>query len=226
MAVNQFAAVAQVSKPAVSPISKSAACPLSPATRVWKPATQLTWKSALRNRRAAFPPLAAQNPEIETGGERGIRTLDTLLEYARFPGVCLQPLGHLSRRLFTNTLRSFQIYKLTFRYCAHERTYCRTKNLWLKTPFANPVRYVPSGIYFYFSRIRVRGKLIRRSLKTDTLSAAKLRTCQQALNRAPKPVSMAGHPLCLSMSTIHPSKPKALNRMQRILVMLRCFVAE
>src|SRR5208282_1723487 len=30
------------------------------------------------------------------GGERGIRTLDTLLEYARFPGVCLQPLGHLS----------------------------------------------------------------------------------------------------------------------------------
>ena len=30
------------------------------------------------------------------GGERGIRTLDTLLEYARFPGVCLKPLGHLS----------------------------------------------------------------------------------------------------------------------------------
>ena len=37
-------------------------------------------------------------PPLETGGERGIRTLDTLLEYARFPGVCLQPLGHLSRR--------------------------------------------------------------------------------------------------------------------------------
>src|ERR1039457_2975796 len=32
----------------------------------------------------------------KAGGERGIRTLDTLLEYARFPGVCLQPLGHLS----------------------------------------------------------------------------------------------------------------------------------
>jgi len=47
------------------------------------------------------------------------------------------------------------------------------KSFWLKTPFANLVRYVPSGIYF--SRIRVRGKLIRRSLKTDTLSVAKLR---------------------------------------------------
>ena len=41
---------------------------------------------------------SAKNPKNQTGGERGIRTLDTLLEYARFPGVCLQPLGHLSRR--------------------------------------------------------------------------------------------------------------------------------
>ena len=30
------------------------------------------------------------------GGERGIRTLGTLLTYTRFPGVRLQPLGHLS----------------------------------------------------------------------------------------------------------------------------------
>ncbi len=30
------------------------------------------------------------------GGERGIRTLDTLLTYTHFPGVRLQPLGHLS----------------------------------------------------------------------------------------------------------------------------------
>ena len=30
------------------------------------------------------------------GGERGIRTLDTLLTYTHFPGVLLQPLGHLS----------------------------------------------------------------------------------------------------------------------------------
>ena len=47
------------------------------------------------------------------------------------------------------------------------------KDLWLKTPFANLVRYVPSGIYF--SRIRVSGKLIRRSLKTNKLPVAKLR---------------------------------------------------
>ena len=31
-----------------------------------------------------------------TRGERGIRTLDTLLRYTHFPGVLLQPLGHLS----------------------------------------------------------------------------------------------------------------------------------
>ncbi len=30
------------------------------------------------------------------GGERGIRTLDTLFTYTHFPGVRLQPLGHLS----------------------------------------------------------------------------------------------------------------------------------
>jgi hypothetical protein len=46
------------------------------------------------------------------------------------------------------------------------------KDLWLKTPFANLIRYVPSGIYF--SRIRVQGKLIRRSLKTNKLAIAKL----------------------------------------------------
>jgi len=38
-------------------------------------------------------------------------------------------------------------------------------------PLANLVRYTPSGVYF--SRIRVRGKLIRRSLKINTLNVAK-----------------------------------------------------
>ena len=33
---------------------------------------------------------------IETGGERGIRTLDTLLAYTHFPGVLFRPLRHLS----------------------------------------------------------------------------------------------------------------------------------
>jgi integrase len=44
---------------------------------------------------------------------------------------------------------------------------------WQKTPFANLVRYVPSGTYF--ARLRVGGKLIRKTLKTDVLSVAKLR---------------------------------------------------
>ncbi len=45
--------------------------------------------------------------------------------------------------------------------------------LWQNTPHANLVRYVPSETYF--ARIRVGGKLIRRSLKTKVLSVAKLR---------------------------------------------------
>ena len=44
---------------------------------------------------------------------------------------------------------------------------------WQKTPYANLIRYVPSGAYF--ARIRVGGKLIRQSLKTKVLSVAKLR---------------------------------------------------
>ena len=32
----------------------------------------------------------------ETGGERGIRTLDAF-RHTRFPGVLLRPLGHLTR---------------------------------------------------------------------------------------------------------------------------------
>jgi integrase len=44
---------------------------------------------------------------------------------------------------------------------------------WQKTQFSNLIRYVPSGIYF--ARLRVAGKLIRKSLKTDVLSVAKLR---------------------------------------------------
>ena len=35
------------------------------------------------------------------GGEGGIRTRDRLLTYTHFPGVLLQPLGHLSGNNFT-----------------------------------------------------------------------------------------------------------------------------
>lgn len=44
---------------------------------------------------------------------------------------------------------------------------------WQKTPYSNLIRYVPSGTYF--ARMKIKGKLIRRSLKTKTLSVAKLR---------------------------------------------------
>jgi integrase len=44
---------------------------------------------------------------------------------------------------------------------------------WQKSPYANLFRYAPSGIYF--ARIRIGGKLIRKSLKTSVLSIAKLR---------------------------------------------------
>jgi hypothetical protein len=47
------------------------------------------------------------------------------------------------------------------------------KKLWQKTSYANLIRYVPSGMYF--CRVRVRGKLIVKSLKTDVLSVTKLR---------------------------------------------------
>ncbi len=45
------------------------------------------------------------NPEMlgqeDIGGEGGIRTLDTGLPYTHFPGVLLQPLGHLSGDVFS-----------------------------------------------------------------------------------------------------------------------------
>jgi integrase len=48
-----------------------------------------------------------------------------------------------------------------------------SKNPWQKTPVPNLVRRITTD--GYFARIRVKGKLIRRNLKTKTLSVAKLR---------------------------------------------------
>jgi hypothetical protein len=49
----------------------------------------------------------------------------------------------------------------------------KTAKLWQKPQFSNLIRYKPSGTYF--ARVRVKGKLIRKTLKTDVLSVAKLR---------------------------------------------------
>jgi integrase len=49
----------------------------------------------------------------------------------------------------------------------------KAKKDWQKSQYANLIRYVPSGTYY--ARFRVQGKLVRKSLKTDVLSVAKLR---------------------------------------------------
>ena len=49
----------------------------------------------------------------------------------------------------------------------------KSNSLWQKTPVANLMRHKSSGNYY--ARIRVGGKLIWKSLKTDTMSVAKLR---------------------------------------------------
>jgi integrase len=64
---------------------------------------------------------------------------------------------------------------------------------WQKTPYANLVRYKSSGIYF--ARFRVRGKLIRCSLKTSRISVAKLRLGdleKQERQRAEHQTAVAG----------------------------------
>ena len=61
---------------------------------------------------------------------------------------------------------------------------------WQKTPYANLIRYIPSGTYF--ARLRVKGKLIRRTLKTKTLSVAKLRLADlEKMERKRASVSVA-----------------------------------
>jgi len=44
---------------------------------------------------------------------------------------------------------------------------------WVKTSYPNLIHYKPSGNYF--GRVRVNGKLIRRSLETHVLTVAKLK---------------------------------------------------
>lgn len=46
-------------------------------------------------------------------------------------------------------------------------------NFWQKTQYANLIRYVPSGVYY--ARVRVKGKLLKRSLETKSISVAKLK---------------------------------------------------
>jgi hypothetical protein len=52
-------------------------------------------------------------------------------------------------------------------------TVAKPGKVWQPTQYSNLIRYIPSGTFF--ARLRVGGNLIRKSLKTDTLTVAKLR---------------------------------------------------
>lgn len=54
------------------------------------------WSVVLFSKGQAVKTAILAEKDGHTGGEGGIRTLDTLLTYTHFPGVRLQPLGHLS----------------------------------------------------------------------------------------------------------------------------------
>ncbi len=64
---------------------------------------------------------------------------------------------------------------------------------WQKTPYANLIRYKSSKVYF--ARVRIRGKLIRRALKTKLLSVAKMRLAdleKEERQRAESQTAVAG----------------------------------
>jgi len=54
-----------------------------------------------------------------------------------------------------------------------QKTAVQSSQDWKSTQYANLIRYVPSGTYY--ARLRIKGKLVRKSLKTDLVSVAKLR---------------------------------------------------
>src|SRR5438132_8118929 len=56
---------------------------------------------------AGSPPLFYVHQRVLSGGERGIRTLDTGFgPYAPLAGECLRPLGHLSDLNYVTSLRA------------------------------------------------------------------------------------------------------------------------
>jgi hypothetical protein len=80
---------------------------------------------------------------------------------------------------------------------------------WQETPYANLIRYKPSANYF--ARIRVKGKLIRRSLQTKSLSVVKLRLAdfeKSERQRAHSITAVLGLPISKSSRTTQTSNPK------------------
>ena len=81
-------------------IARKRTCALAPPAGQRRCATWPDCCAISRTRRGFSPALTYKKAQrcwaILIGGERGIRTLDTLLTYTHFPGVLLKPLGHLS----------------------------------------------------------------------------------------------------------------------------------
>jgi hypothetical protein len=80
---------------------------------------------------------------------------------------------------------------------------------WQETPYANLIRYKPSANYF--ARIRGKGKLIRRSLQTKSLSVVKLRLAdfeKSERQRAHSTTAVLGLPISKSSRTTQTSNPK------------------
>ena len=77
---------------------------------------QICSRQICRTRECSHPlsPPHKKSPNkglVLCGGERGIRTLDTRLAYTHFPGVLLQPLGHLSGNSFCFVRYTLCVFK-------------------------------------------------------------------------------------------------------------------
>jgi hypothetical protein len=102
------------------------------------------------------------------------------------------------RSLINNNLHRIQSLRLNFLTLQSDTVRMKSSETekdseWQKRPYANLVRDKSSGIYF--ARFRVRGKLIRRGLKTSQISVAKLRLAdmeKQELQRVEHQTVVAG----------------------------------
>jgi len=79
-------------------------------------------------------------------------------------GATVNFIGLYRCRLITILTIFYHFQNTTFMKAAEPTS--KSADLWQKTHYANLVRYVPSGVYF--ARMRVKGKLIHKSLTTDT----------------------------------------------------------
>ncbi len=85
------------------------------------------------------------------------------------PFRCLDFIGYNA----TFAIRQFAFSILLFYTVCMKTSKTQQESHWQKTPVANLVRNAASGVYY--ARVRVAGKLIWKSLKTDRMTVAQLR---------------------------------------------------